>query len=87
MFNANLHMQPDLFRIDQRGRKKTWVSKKGFLVGKNAGIPDINLNNDKKSDNSKIHEPFVKLGYTGGKSIADKRESIQDSQSPTSRMG
>jgi hypothetical protein len=31
-FNANLNMQPDIFRIDQRGRKKTWMNKKGFLV-------------------------------------------------------
>ena len=59
----------------------------GLLVAKNTGIPDINIHNEKKSDNSKTHEPFVKLGYTGGKSIADKRESIQESQSPTSKMG
>lgn len=43
MFNANLHMQPDLFRIEQRGRKNTWLNKKGFLVTKNTGIPDINI--------------------------------------------
>ena len=73
MFNANLHMQPDLFRIEQRGRKKTWINKKGFLVAKNAGIPDINIKADKKSDDvSKTFEPYVKLGY---KSIRDKRES------------
>lgn len=41
-FNAGRMVQPDLFRIEQRGTKSKWQSPKGFVVGKTAGIPDTN---------------------------------------------
>ena len=60
MYNANMGVQPDLFRIDQRGRKKNWVGKKGFLVKKNHGVPDIQTEN--KTARSKMYEPYTMLG-------------------------
>ena len=86
-FNANLHMQPDLFRIDQRGRKKSWISKNGFIVKKNTGIPDINIEANERrmsvnlaqtmSHKSKMYEPYTKISNMGG-----RKDSVASSQSP-----
>jgi hypothetical protein len=83
MYNANLSVQPDLFRIDQRKKKQFWLNKKGFTVSRNHGIPDINLSKMKMSQQSKFHEPYH---MASNASMRGKRES-RVSLSPTSRNG